>query len=62
VVFKGGILGGACQFWGNTYLNSAAILFDNYHEAWLSFRLSPSDFATKKCDATINEILFQKNL
>jgi len=28
VVFKGGILGGARQFWGNPYLNSATVLFD----------------------------------
>jgi len=28
VVFKGGILGGACQFWGNPYLNSTTVLFD----------------------------------
>jgi len=30
VVFKGGILGGACQFWGNPYLNSTTVLFDIY--------------------------------
>jgi len=29
VVFKGSILGGACQFWGNPYLNSTTVLFDN---------------------------------
>jgi len=28
VVFKGGILGGARQFWGNPYLNSTIVLFD----------------------------------
>jgi len=28
VVFKGGILGGAHQFWGNSYLNSTTVLFD----------------------------------
>jgi len=28
VVFKGGILGGARQFWGNLYLNSTTVLFD----------------------------------
>jgi len=28
VVFKGGILGGAHQFWGNPYLNSMTVLFD----------------------------------
>jgi len=28
VVFKGGILGGTRQFWGNPYLNSMNILFD----------------------------------
>jgi len=28
VVFKGGILGGARQFWGNPYLNSTTVLFD----------------------------------
>jgi len=27
VVFKGGILGGARQFWGNPYLNSTTVLF-----------------------------------
>jgi len=27
VVFKGGILGSARQFWGNPYLNSTTILF-----------------------------------
>jgi len=27
-VFKGGILDGAHQFWGNPYLNSRTILFD----------------------------------
>jgi len=25
---KGGILGGARQFWGNPYLNSTTVLFD----------------------------------
>jgi len=30
VVFKGGILGGARQFWGNPYLNSTTVLFDIY--------------------------------
>jgi len=29
VVFKGGILGGARQFWGNPYLNNTTVLFDN---------------------------------
>jgi len=29
VVFKGGILGGTRQFWGNLYLNSTTVLFDN---------------------------------
>jgi len=28
VVFKGGILGGARQFWGNPYLNSTTVLYD----------------------------------
>jgi len=28
VVFKGGIIGGARQFWGNPYLNSTTVLFD----------------------------------
>jgi len=28
VVFKGGILGGTRQFWGNPYLNSTTVLFD----------------------------------
>jgi len=28
VVFKGGILGSARQFWGNPYLNSTNVLFD----------------------------------
>jgi len=28
VVFKGSILGGARQFWGNPYLNSTTVLFD----------------------------------
>jgi len=28
VVFKGSILGGARQFWGNSYLNSTTVLFD----------------------------------
>jgi len=28
VVFKGGILGGVHQFWGNPYLNSTTVLFD----------------------------------
>jgi len=28
VVFKGGILGGARQFWGNPYLNSTTVLLD----------------------------------
>jgi len=31
VVFKGGILGSARQFWGNPYLNSMTILFDYDH-------------------------------
>jgi len=30
VVVKGGILGGAHQFWGNPYLNSMTVLFDNH--------------------------------
>jgi len=33
VVFKGGILGGTCQFWGNPYLNSTTVLFDIQHES-----------------------------
>jgi len=28
VVFKGSILGGVRQFWGNPYLNSTTVLFD----------------------------------
>jgi len=28
MVFKGGILGGVRQFWGNPYLNSTTVLFD----------------------------------
>jgi len=28
VVFKGSILGGARQFWGNPYWNSTTVLFD----------------------------------
>jgi len=28
MVFKGSILGGAHQFWGNLYLNSTTVLFD----------------------------------
>jgi len=28
VVFKGDILGGVRQFWGNPYLNSTTVLFD----------------------------------
>jgi len=28
VVFKGGILGSARQFWDNPYLNSTTVLFD----------------------------------
>jgi len=28
VVFKGGILGSARQFWGKPYLNSMTVLFD----------------------------------
>jgi len=30
VVFKGGILGGACQFWGNPYLKSTTVLCDSW--------------------------------
>jgi len=30
VVFKGGILGGARQFWDNPYLNSTTVLFDTF--------------------------------
>jgi len=29
VVFEGGFLGGARNFWGNPYLNSTTVLFDN---------------------------------
>jgi len=29
VVFKDSILGGARQFWGNPYLNSTTVLFDD---------------------------------
>jgi len=29
VVFKGGILGGVHQFWGNPYLDSTTVLFDS---------------------------------
>jgi len=32
VVFKGNILGGAHQFWGNPYLNSTTILFDKIYD------------------------------
>jgi len=32
VVFKDSILGGARQFWGNPYLNSTTLLFDD--EKW----------------------------
>jgi len=28
IVFEGGILGGARNFWGNPYLNSTTVLFD----------------------------------
>jgi len=28
VVFEGGFLGGARNFWGNPYLNSTTVLFD----------------------------------
>jgi len=28
VVFEGGFLGGAPNFWGNPYLNSTTVLFD----------------------------------
>jgi len=31
VIFKGSILGGVCEFWGNPYLNSTTVLFDNYY-------------------------------
>jgi len=30
VVFEGGFLGGARNFWGNPYLNSTTVLFDSY--------------------------------
>jgi len=30
VVFEGGFLGGARNFWGNPYLNSMTVLFDNH--------------------------------
>jgi len=36
VVFKGGILGTACQFWGNPYLNSTTVLFDEKKSALYS--------------------------
>jgi len=29
MIFEGGILGGAIKIWGNPYLNSTTILFDN---------------------------------
>jgi len=29
MVFEGGILGGTRKIWGNLYLNSTSILFDN---------------------------------
>jgi len=32
VVFKGGFLGGARNFWGNPYLNSTTVLFDIDHK------------------------------
>jgi len=41
VVFKGSILGGVHQFWGNPYLNSTTVLFDttapHYHTATCNF-------------------------
>jgi len=37
VVFKGGILGGARQFWGNPYLNSTTVLFDIYHTGYFDY-------------------------
>jgi len=33
IFFKGGILGGTRQFWGNPYLNSTTVLFDNMIQA-----------------------------
>jgi len=30
MVFGGGILGGAHKIWGNPYLNSTTVLFDNW--------------------------------
>jgi len=45
VVFEGGFLGGARNFWGNPYLNSTTVLFDifvsNWHKSFL-FRLLES--------------------
>jgi len=33
VVFGGGFLGGARNFWGNPYLNSTTVLFDECYWA-----------------------------
>jgi len=34
VVFEGGILGSARNFWGNPYLNSTTVLFDKTTTFW----------------------------
>jgi len=40
VVFKGGILGGARQFWGNPYLNSTTVLFDTKSMVQLNYNFT----------------------
>jgi len=47
VVFEGGFLGSARNFWGNPYLNSMTVLFDTMgaktDDILQSFRLSADD-------------------
>jgi len=50
MVFKGGILGGARQFWGNPYLNSTTVLFDIEHLMYLAPCIDARIFTSKGND------------
>jgi len=47
MVFGGGILGGARNFWGNPYLNSTTVLFDTLHEQAIQWLFNLSRYFAK---------------
>jgi len=56
VVFKGDILGGLRQFWGNPYLNSTTVLFDN--TTIINVAYSNSQKVFDSCHACSNDAAY----